>query len=93
VSSVALLSMRWAGGQPPIGFSDQLPAALMDGPMMGPAQQDQIRQVGGAPVQPVPHMMALAPGQGPVTVREDAAAVADGQGEALAGGDDPGGAA
>src|SRR5215207_377836 len=36
-------------------------------------------------------MMALTPGQGPVTVGEDTATVADSQGAALGGGDDPAG--
>ena len=38
-------------------------------------------------------MMALAPGQGPFTAWEDTTAVADGQGHALGGLDDPGGPA
>jgi hypothetical protein len=59
--------------------------------MMGPAQQDQVVQVGGAVIHPVPQMMGFAPGQGPVAGGEDAAAVADGQGDALAGLDDPAG--
>ena len=79
------------GGQLAVGAAGQLPAALMDRPMVGPAQQGQVRQVGGAAVQPVQQMMALAPGQGPVTVGEHTAAVADGQGGALGGGDDPAG--
>jgi hypothetical protein len=52
---------------------------LMDGPMMSPAQQDQVGQVGGAAMPPVPQMMGLTPGKGPVAAREDAAAVAHGQ--------------
>jgi hypothetical protein len=61
--------------------------------MLGPAQQHQVGQVGGAAIQPVPQMLGLTPGQRPLAVRNHAAAVADGQGVALAGGDDPGGAA
>jgi hypothetical protein len=61
--------------------------------MMGPAQQHQVAQVGRAPVQPVAQMMGLAPLLGPVTPREDTATVADGQGGALRGRDDPVGAA
>jgi hypothetical protein len=60
-------------------------AALLHGPVMSPAQQGQIRQIGGATIQPVPEMVALAPGQGPVTVGEDPAAVADREGAALGG--------
>jgi hypothetical protein len=62
MSSVAPMPMpplRPAGGQPPIGVSVQLPAALVDRPMMGPAHQGQVGQVGGAAVQPVPPMMGL----------------------------------
>ena len=50
--------MGWGGGQPAIWVAGQLPAAVMDGPMMGPAQQDQVGQVGRAAVQPMPEMMA-----------------------------------
>ena len=78
---------RWpvgsGGGQLAVGSAGQPPPALMDRPVVGPAQQGQVRQVGGAAVQPVQQMMALTPGQGPVTVGEDTAAVADGQGGAL----------
>src|SRR5215207_2749731 len=45
----------------------------MDGSVVGPAQQGQIRQVGGAAVEPVPQMVGVAPGQGPFTVGEDTA--------------------
>src|SRR5215207_9588454 len=65
----------------------------MDGSVVGPAQQGQIRQVGGAAMEPVPQMVGVAPGQGPFTVGEDTAPVPDGQGGALAGLDDPGGPA
>ena len=83
--------MRWGGGQLAIRAAGQLPAALMDRPMMGSAQQGQIGQVGGAAMEPVAHMVGFAPGQGPLAVGEDTAAVADGQGGALGGLDDPGG--
>jgi hypothetical protein len=86
-------SMRWGGGQPPVGLSGKLPAAVMDRPVMGPAQEYQVGQVGGAAIQPVPQVVSLTPGQGPVTARDDTAAVADGQGGSLAGLDDPGGPA
>ena len=77
--------MGWAGGQPTIRLAGQPPAAVMDGPMVSPAQQDQIRQVGGAAVQPVPQVMTLTPGQRPVTLRKHTAAVAHGQGGPLVG--------
>ncbi len=86
--------IRWGGGEPAVGLvAGQPPAALMDRPVVGSAQQGQVGQVGGAPVEPVAQMMGLAPGQGTGTTREDAAAVAHGQGGALGGGDDPAGPA
>jgi hypothetical protein len=65
----------------------------MDRPMMGPAQQDQVGQVGRAAVQPGDQMVGLAPGKGPLATGDHAAAVADREGGALGGLDDPGGAA
>jgi hypothetical protein len=93
-ASVATVAW-WAGGgrEAAVGAAGQLPAPLMHGPMMGPAQQGQVRQVGGAAVDPVPQMMGVAPGKRPVAVGEDAAAVAHGQGVALGRRDDPGAAA
>ena len=85
--------MRWRGEQPAIWLSGQPPAALVHGSVVGPAQQGQVGQVGGAAVDPVAQMVGLAPGQRAGTVGEDAAAVADGQGGALGGLDDPGGPA
>jgi hypothetical protein len=41
----------------------------MDRPMMGPAQQGQIGQIGRATMEPVPQMMRLTPGQRPRTAR------------------------
>src|SRR5829696_1090992 len=76
-------SIRWGGAEPPVRAADESPAALMDGPMMGPTDQGQVVQVGGATIQPMPHMMGLTPGQGTATAGEDTAAVADGQGLAL----------
>jgi hypothetical protein len=86
-------SVWWGGGEPAIRSADQSPAALMDRPMMGPAQQRQVVQIGGATIQPMPPMMALAPGQGPRTAREDAATVAHRRGLPLGRGDDAGAAA
>ena len=57
-------SMRWGGGQPAIGVAGQPPAALMDRPVMGPAHQRQVGQVGGAAMEPVDQMVGLAPGRG-----------------------------
>src|SRR5215203_4723016 len=86
-------SMLWGGGRPPVRASDQPPAALMDRPMMGPAHQDQVVQIGRAAIQPMLEMVGLAPGQRAVTAGEDTAAVAHGQGGPLGGLDDPGGPA
>jgi hypothetical protein len=83
--------MRWGGGEPPIGAAGQLPAALMDRPVVLAAQRGQVGQVGGAALLPGHQVVALAPGQGPGTVREDTATVAHRQGAALGGGDDPAG--
>ena len=44
-------------------------------------------------MDPVLQMMSFAPGRGALAVREDAAAVADGQGDPLGGLDDPAGPA
>jgi hypothetical protein len=91
MSSVeAVSSLGWGGGEPPVGAAGQLPAAFVDRPVMGPAQQGEVGEVGGAAVDPVAQVVGVAPGQGPVTVGEDTAAVADGQGVALGGVDDPG---
>ncbi len=93
VSSVAGLSIRWGGGQATIGTPAESPAAVMHGPVVGPAQQQQVGQVGGVAVQPVPPVVGLAPGKGSRAVGEDTAAVAHGQGAGLGRADDPGGPA
>ena len=85
--------MRRGGGQPAVRAAGEPPAALVDGSVVGSAQQGQVGQVGGAAMDPVAQVVGLAPGQGAGTVGEDAAAVADGQGGALGGLDDPGGPA
>jgi hypothetical protein len=87
------LSMRWGGGQAPIRVAVKPPAPLMHRPMMGPAHQGQVRQVGGAAMEPVDQMMGFAPARGPITASDGAATVADDQGVALGGVHDPGGAA
>ena len=89
----SVFSMWWGGGQPAVGVAGQPPAALMDRPMVGSAQQGQVGQVGGAAVEPVAQMVGLAPGRGPVAAGHRTAAVADDQGGALGGGDDPAGPA
>ena len=61
--------------------------------MVGPADQGQVGQVGGATMEPVAQMMGFAPGRGPLTAGHRTAAVAHDQGGPLGGGHDPGGAA
>jgi hypothetical protein len=81
----AMGSMRWGGRQAAIRSAGEPPAPLVDIPMMGPAQQRQIREVGGAIMQPVAQMMRLTPGQRPRAVREHAPPVPHGQGGPLGG--------
>src|SRR5215211_7247753 len=71
------------GGQPAVGAAAQPPAALMDGPVMGPAPQGQIGQVGGAAIQPMLEVVGVAPGKGPVAGGKDTALVTHGQGGVL----------
>jgi hypothetical protein len=85
--------VRWGGGEATVGAAGQPPATFVDSPVVDPAQQGQVGQVGGAAVEPVAQVVGFAPGQGAVTVGEDTAAVADGQGVALGGLDDPAGPA
>ena len=63
-----------------VGAAGQPPAALMDGAVVGSAEQGEVGQVGRAAVEPVPQVVGFAPGQRAGTVGEDTAAVADGQG-------------
>src|SRR5215207_1284570 len=84
-------SVGWGGGEVAVGAAGQLPAPLMDRPMVGSAHQGQIGQVGGAAIDPVPQVVALTPGDGPGAVGEHTAPVADGQGGALGRGDDSAG--
>jgi hypothetical protein len=65
----------------------------MDGPVVGPADQGQVGQVGGAAIQPMLNVVGFAPREGPLAVGEHTAAVADSQGKALGGLDHPGAAA
>src|SRR5829696_5692011 len=76
-------SIRWGGAEPPVRAADEPPAAPMDGPMMGPTDQREVVQVGGATIQPMPHMMTLTPGQRPATAGEDTTTVPHSQGAAL----------
>jgi hypothetical protein len=76
---------RWGGGEAASRPAGQPPAPLVHGPMVGPAQQGQVGQVGGAAVEPVAQMVGLTPAQGSGTVGEHTAPVADGQGDGLGG--------
>jgi hypothetical protein len=53
--------------------------AVVDGAVVGAAQQYQVAQLGGAAVQPVPQVVGVAPGQRSVAAGVAAAAVADRQ--------------
>ena len=86
-------SVWWGGGQAPVGVAVKPPAALVDRAVVGPADQGQVVQVGGAAMEPMSEMVGFAPGRGPLAAGEGAAAVADDQGGALGGGDDPAGPA
>ena len=84
-------SVWWGGAEPAVGAAGQLPAALMDGPVVASAEEGEIRQVGGAAVDPMVEMMGVAPGQRPITAREHTTPVTHGQGGPLGWLDDPGG--
>ena len=43
--------MWWGGGELAVGSADEPPAARVDGPVMGPADQGQVGQVGGATIR------------------------------------------
>jgi hypothetical protein len=89
----SVLSVGWGGGESPVGAAGQLPAALVDGPMVAAAEEGQVGQVGGAAVQPGDQVVGLAPGKGPLAVGNHTAAVTHGQRAALGRGHDPAGPA
>jgi hypothetical protein len=64
---VAGFSMGGGGGDVAVGGAGELPAALVDRPVLGPADQGQVVQVGRATLQPMLEVVAFAPGQGPAT--------------------------
>ena len=88
-----MFSVGWGGGEAPVGVAVKPPAALMDRAMVGSADQGQVVQVGGAAMEPMSEMVGFAPGRGPLAAGDGTAAVADDQGGALGGGDDPAGPA
>ena len=42
--------LGWGGAELAVGAAGQLPAALVDGPMVGPAEQGEVVQVVGPPL-------------------------------------------
>ena len=64
LSGAGMSSVGWGGGELPVGGAGELAAALVDRPVVGPAHQGQIRQVGGAAMEPVAQVVGLASGQG-----------------------------
>ena len=64
LSGGPVFSVWWGGAEAAVGSADEPPAAVMDGPVMRPTDQGEVVQVGGATIQPMPHMMAFTPGQG-----------------------------
>jgi hypothetical protein len=84
-------SLRWGRAEPSVGAAGQLPAVLVHGPMVGPAEEGQVVQVGRAALHPMVEMVGVAPGQRPITARKDTAPVTHGQGGPLSRLDDPGG--
>jgi hypothetical protein len=85
--------IRSGGGHPPVGAAGQLPAAFVDGPVVGPADQDQVGQVGGGrcSANAIDGGLRTRPGAG--AAGEHTAAVAGGQGGLVGGLDDRGGPA
>ena len=49
---------------------------VMDEPVMRPAQEHEVGELGLSAVGPVPHVMRVAPGRGPAAARKPAAAIA-----------------
>ena len=92
-ATVSVGSVGWGGGEATVGAARQPPATFVDRSMMGPAQQGQVGQIGGAAMEPVPQMMGLTPGQRPRTAREHTATITNRQSGALGGLDDPAGPA
>lgn len=63
---------------------DDVPAVMMDHPMVVTAQQHQVMEVGWSAVGPVHPMMGYAPTRRPGTARKGASAVSCGQRRPLA---------
>jgi hypothetical protein len=85
MSWVAGSSVWWGGGELAVGVAGQPPAALMHRPVVSPAHQGQVGKVGGAAVQPMSEVVALAPARGSLAAGEHTATVAHDQGGALGG--------
>src|SRR5207247_5270868 len=67
---------RWHGQHVAIRCPYQLPAALVRHPMVSMAQEDHVRQIGLAAVDPVNNVVRIAPGCGPFAARPFAMTVA-----------------
>src|ERR1700683_4431033 len=63
--------------QDPLIAPDQLPATLMDRPVVAIAEQDEVLQVGRPAVAPVDDVVGVGPGSGAVAARPHAALVAN----------------
>ncbi len=72
-----------------VGCHHYVPVTLVDEVVMEVAQEAAVGQVGWPAVLPSRAVVGLCPGRRPVTAREHAAAVADGQGDALVSVEEP----
>src|SRR5207245_11502010 len=67
---------RWHGQHVAIRCPNQLPAALVRHPVVSMAQEDHVRQIGVAAVDPVNNVVRIAPCSGPLAARPFAMTVA-----------------
>jgi hypothetical protein len=61
------------------GVELEVPAVLVDQVVVSSAERDEVVELGGAAVWPVPDVVGLAPGRWPVAAGVAAAFVADGE--------------
>ena len=55
-------SVRWGGGEAAVGVALYSPAPLVDGAVVGSAEEGEVGEVGGAAMQPVVQVVGFAPG-------------------------------